>query len=74
MYETYLGWHIGHLLKYAGLTKVVKQNDEFFIDLLNKFWVGNINDDVKLLLKTRFIHHLIKRIHKNEPVMKVMNE
>ena len=44
------------MLKYAGLTKVVKQNNEFFIDLPNKVWVGNSNDDVKLLLKTRFIH------------------
>ena len=44
------------MLKYAGLTKVVKQNNEFFIDLPNKVWVGNINDDVKLLLKARFIH------------------
>ena len=46
-----------HLYNYAVLTAVVilaaaaKQRDKPFIDLLNKVWVGNIDDDVKNYLR-----------------------
>ena len=33
----------------------MRQNDRLFIELLNKVRVGNIDDDVKKLLKARFI-------------------
>ena len=36
-----------HLCNYAKSTVAVKQRDKLFIDLLNKFWVGNIDGDVK---------------------------
>ena len=38
------------------MTKVVRQHDKLFINLLNKFRVGNIDDDVEKSLKTRFIY------------------
>ena len=37
------------------LSKIVRQNDKLFIDLLNKVRAGNIDDDVENLLKARFI-------------------
>ena len=37
-----LGLQWRHLFKYAELTEVVRQNDKLFINLLNKFHVGNI--------------------------------
>ena len=46
-----------HLYNYAVLTAVLvlavaaKQRDKPFIDLLNKVWVGNIDDDVKNYLR-----------------------
>ena len=49
-----LSLQLWHLLKYAELTKVVKQNDKMFIDLLNKARVSNIDDYVDKLLKARF--------------------
>ena len=49
-----LSLQLWQLFKYEDLTEVVRQNDKLFIDLLNKVWVGNIDDDVKNLLKTRF--------------------
>ena len=33
------------------LTKAARQNNKLFIGLLNKVWVGNIDDDVEKLLK-----------------------
>ena len=42
-----LGLQLWHLLKYAKLTEVVKQNDKLFVDLLNKVRVGGIDDEVE---------------------------
>ena len=44
-----------HLFKHAELTEVIRRNDKLFIDLLNKVWVGNIDNDAENLLKVRFI-------------------
>ena len=44
--------HIGTKM----LKTFMKTPEKAFTYLLDKVWVGNINDDVKLLLKTRFIH------------------
>ena len=46
-----------HLLKYAELTEVVRQNDKLSINLLKKVWVGNVDDDDdEKLFKAKFIH------------------
>ena len=56
----------------------MRQNDRLFIELLNKVRVGNIDDDVKKLLKARFIYepnknclkYILVMYAKNEPLIK----
>ena len=43
------------MIKYAQSIEVVRQNNKLFIQLLKKVWVGNIDDDVKKLVKASFI-------------------
>ena len=50
-----LGFQLWHLFKYAELTEVVRQNGKLLINLFNKVRVGNIDDDVENLLKSKFI-------------------
>ena len=73
-----LGLQLWHLFRYAELTEIVRQNDKLVIDLLNKVWVGNIDDGAKKLFKTRFIHEsdenypkdILQMYTKNKPAMK----
>ena len=66
-----LGLQSWHLLKYAQLTKVVKQHD--------KVQVGNIDDDIEKLLRARFIDEsdenypkdVLHMYAENEPAMKL---
>ena len=60
------------------LTEAVRQNDKPFIDMLNVVLVGNVDDDVKGSLKTRFVrdsdenYYQKDALHmyaKNEPVI-----
>ena len=50
-----LGLHLWHLFKYVELTEAVRQKVEPNIDMMNKVQVGNVDDDVEQLLKTRFV-------------------
>ena len=50
-----LGLQLWHLFEYWELTKVVRQNDKLFVELLNSVWDGNIDDDLEYLLKAKFI-------------------
>ena len=60
-----LGLQLWNLSKYAELSEVLRQNDKLFVDLLNKFQVGNIDDDVEKLLKAKFIHESYEKYSKN---------
>ena len=51
-----LGLQLQYLFKYAELTEVVTQNGKLFIDLVNKVRVGNIDNHVEILRKTRFLN------------------
>ena len=51
----FLGLQLWHLFKYPELSKIAGQNDKLFIDLLNKVWVGDNDDDVEKFLR-EFIH------------------
>ena len=58
-------------IKYAQSTKVVRQNNKLFIDLLKKVRFGNIDDD---LLKSRFIRESGEKYPKNALHMYAENE
>ena len=51
-----LGLLFWYLFKHVKFTKVVRQNNELFINIFNKVRVGNIDNDVEKYIKARFIH------------------
>ena len=65
------------LVKYEELTEAV--NNKRFIDLLNKVWVGNIDDDVIEVIEVKFVlesdenysKDVLHMYAENEPVMKM---
>lgn len=50
-----LGLLFWYLFKHVKFTKVVRQNNELFINIFNKVRVGNIDNDVDNLLTARII-------------------
>ena len=68
-----LGVQLLHLFKLTELTAVVSQNDKLFIDLLNKVWVSNIDDDIEILLKAKFIHESDENYPKDALLMYAEN-
>ena len=58
----------------SGWTKIVRQNDKLFTDLLNQAWVDNTDDSVKKLLKASFIHELDEDYSKDHLHMYLENE
>ena len=70
-----LGLKLWNLFKYAELAKAVRQNGKLFIDFLDLFRVGNIDDDLKKLPEIRFIRESDENYSKDawhmcEPAMK----
>ena len=69
-----LGLQLWRLFKYAVLTEVLREIDKLFVDLLNKVRVGNIDDDVKNLIKARFICESDENYPKDALLMYAENE
>ena len=69
-----LGLQLWHSFKYPELTQLVRQIDKLFIDLLNKVWVGNIDDEVENSLKPRFMRESEENCPKDALHMDVENE
>ena len=65
---------LSHLCKDTKLTEVVSRNNKLFFDLLNKIQVGNIDNDIKNLLKARFTHESDENYPKNALHMYAENE
>ena len=72
-----LSLQLWHLFKYAKLTEVVRQKDSVFINLLNSIPIGEVEEEVENLLRSRFIHESYEKypnsvLHthaENEPTM-----
>ena len=47
-----------HKFKMAELSEVMRQRDYQFVNILNKIWEGQIDEDVELILKSRFFNKL----------------
>ena len=60
------------LVKYEELTEAV--NNKRFIDLLNKVWVGNIDDDVIEVIEVKFVLESYENYPKDALHMHAENE